>query len=144
MRLGITLKLSPNSLTIYQVPAQRNVSCRRSYPETKCVQGTDRCQHPDIIHTVFSTYNYWSCLPFLCYPNNKSKRYFNLRMLYKTFTCILSGLVPILTRNASNALMGGRLAVYVLFNSISVISGRIKVNNERLCAMELRLRRFRL
>ena len=35
---------------------------------------------------------------------------------------------------------------YVLFNSISVISGRWKVDNERLCAMELRLRlrRFHL
>ena len=32
-----------------------------------------------------------------------------------------------------------------LFNSISVISGRCEVDNERLCAMELRLRlrRFR-
>ena len=28
----------------------------------------------------------------------------------------------------------------VLFNSISVISGRWEVDNERLCAMELRLR----
>ena len=28
---------------------------------------------------------------------------------------------------------------YVLFNSISVISGRWKVDNERLCAMKLRL-----
>ena len=35
---------------------------------------------------------------------------------------------------------------YVLFNSISVILGRLKVDNERLCAMELclQLRRFRL
>ena len=35
---------------------------------------------------------------------------------------------------------------YVLFNSISVISGRYAGNNGRLCAMELRLRlgRFRL
>ena len=35
---------------------------------------------------------------------------------------------------------------YVLFNSISVISGQWKVDNERLCAVELRLwlRRFRL
>ena len=35
---------------------------------------------------------------------------------------------------------------YVLLNSVSVISGRWKVDNERLCAMELclRLRRFRL
>ena len=35
---------------------------------------------------------------------------------------------------------------YVLFNSISVISGRCAGNNERLCATELRLRlgRFRL
>ena len=35
---------------------------------------------------------------------------------------------------------------YVLFNSISAISGRWKVDNEMLCAMELRLwlRRFRL
>ena len=33
---------------------------------------------------------------------------------------------------------------YVLFNSISVISGRCLADNERLCAMELRLwlRRF--
>ena len=28
---------------------------------------------------------------------------------------------------------------YVLFNTISVISGRWKVDNERLCAMKLRL-----
>ena len=35
---------------------------------------------------------------------------------------------------------------YVLFNNISVISGRCLDNNERLCAMELRLgmRRFHL
>ena len=35
---------------------------------------------------------------------------------------------------------------YVLFNSISVISGRCSDDNERLCAMELRLRlrRFHL
>ena len=35
---------------------------------------------------------------------------------------------------------------YILFNSISVISGRQEVDNERLCAVEphLRLRRFRL
>ena len=35
---------------------------------------------------------------------------------------------------------------YVIFNSIPVISGRWKVDNERLCAMELRLwlSRFRL
>ena len=34
---------------------------------------------------------------------------------------------------------------YILFSSFSVISGRLKVDNERLCAMELRLRlrRFR-
>ena len=32
------------------------------------------------------------------------------------------------------------LRLYVLFNSISVISGWRKVDNERLCAMELRLR----
>ena len=33
-----------------------------------------------------------------------------------------------------------------LFNSIAVISGRLEVDNDRLCAMEprLRLRRFRL
>ena len=38
------------------------------------------------------------------------------------------------------------LRFYVLFNSISVISGRWADDNERLCAMEprLRLRRFRL
>ena len=38
------------------------------------------------------------------------------------------------------------LRFYVLFNSILVISGQRKVDNERLCAMELRLRlrRFRL
>ena len=42
--------------------------------------------------------------------------------------------------------MDGWLAIYALFNSISVISGRWEVDNERLCAMELRvrLRRFRL
>ena len=37
------------------------------------------------------------------------------------------------------------LRFYVLFNSISVISGRWEVDKERLCAMELRLwLRFRL
>ena len=38
------------------------------------------------------------------------------------------------------------LRFYVLFNSISVISGRCEIDNGRLCAMELRLRlrRFRL
>ena len=38
------------------------------------------------------------------------------------------------------------LRFYVLFDSISVISGRWEVDNERLGAMELclRLRRFRL
>ena len=38
------------------------------------------------------------------------------------------------------------LRFYVLFNSISVISGRCLGDNERLCAMELRLRlrRFHL
>ena len=38
------------------------------------------------------------------------------------------------------------LRYYVLCDSISVISGRCEVGNERLCAMEarLRLRRFRL
>ena len=38
------------------------------------------------------------------------------------------------------------LRFYVLFNSISVISGRCLDDNERLCAMELhlRLRRFHL
>ena len=37
------------------------------------------------------------------------------------------------------------LRFYVLFNNISVISGQWEVDNERLCAMELRLRlsRFR-
>ena len=39
-----------------------------------------------------------------------------------------------------------QLRFYVLFNSVSVILGRWEVDNERLCAMELRLglRRFRL
>ena len=32
------------------------------------------------------------------------------------------------------------LRFYVLFNSIPVISGRFSDDNERLCAMELRLR----
>ena len=38
------------------------------------------------------------------------------------------------------------LRFYVLFNSISVITGRCSDDNERLCAMELRLRlrRFHL
>ena len=38
------------------------------------------------------------------------------------------------------------LRFYVLFNSITVISGRCLDDNERLCAMELRLRmrRFHL
>ena len=38
------------------------------------------------------------------------------------------------------------LQFYVLFNNISVISGRCKDDNEKLCAMEpiLPLRRFRL
>ena len=38
------------------------------------------------------------------------------------------------------------LLFYILFNSVSVISGRWEVDNERLCAMELclGLRRFRL
>ena len=31
------------------------------------------------------------------------------------------------------------LQFYILFNSISVISGRWEVGNERLCAMEVRL-----
>ena len=31
------------------------------------------------------------------------------------------------------------LLFYVLFNSISVISGKWEVDNERLCAMQLRL-----
>ena len=37
------------------------------------------------------------------------------------------------------------LRFYILFNSVSVISGRWEVDNERLCAMELHLwlRRFR-
>ena len=36
------------------------------------------------------------------------------------------------------------LHFYVLFNSVSVISGQREVDNERLCAMELslQLRRF--
>ena len=32
------------------------------------------------------------------------------------------------------------LRFYVLFNSISIITGRCSDDNERLCAMELRLR----
>ena len=36
--------------------------------------------------------------------------------------------------------MVGDLRFYVLFNSILVISGRWEVDNERLCAMEFRLR----
>ena len=38
------------------------------------------------------------------------------------------------------------LRLYVLFNSISVITGPLEFDNERLCATELRLRleRFRL
>ena len=38
------------------------------------------------------------------------------------------------------------LLFYILFNSISVISGRFEIDNERLCAMEpcLRLAKFRL
>ena len=32
------------------------------------------------------------------------------------------------------------LLFYVLFNSVSFISGRREVDNERLCAKELRLR----
>ena len=38
------------------------------------------------------------------------------------------------------------LRFYVFFNSMSVISGRLEVDYDRLCAMELRLglRRFRL
>ena len=32
------------------------------------------------------------------------------------------------------------LRFYVLLNSVSVISGEWEVDNERLCAMELRLR----
>ena len=37
------------------------------------------------------------------------------------------------------------LRFYVLFNTVSVISGQWEVDNERLCAMQLRLRlrRFR-
>ena len=46
----------------------------------------------------------------------------------------------------SNNLWMDDLRFYVLFNSISVISGRCMDDNERLCAMEvrLRLRRFHL
>ena len=33
--------------------------------------------------------------------------------------------------------MEGCHSIYVLFNSISVISGRREVDNEKLCAMEL-------
>ena len=38
------------------------------------------------------------------------------------------------------------LQFYVLFNSVSIISGQWEIDNERLCAMELhlQLRRFRL
>ena len=36
------------------------------------------------------------------------------------------------------------LRFYVLFNSISVTSGRYLDDNERLCAMELRLRLKRI
>ena len=36
------------------------------------------------------------------------------------------------------------LQIYILFNSVSVISGQWEVDNERLCAMELRLRLRRL
>ena len=32
------------------------------------------------------------------------------------------------------------LRFYVLFDSVSIISGRWEVDNEKLCAMELRLR----
>ena len=34
--------------------------------------------------------------------------------------------------------MDGDLRFYILFNSISVISGRFLDDNERMCAMELR------
>ena len=46
----------------------------------------------------------------------------------------------------SNGWMMDDLRFYVLFNSNSVISGRCLDDNERLCAMELRLRlrRFHL
>ena len=47
--------------------------------------------------------------------------------------------------NVKNGWMGV-LQFYVLFNSVTVISGRWEVGNESLCAVELRLRlrRFRL
>ena len=35
---------------------------------------------------------------------------------------------------------GGRFAIYVRFNNISVISGRWAVDNEKLCTVEPRLR----
>ena len=40
--------------------------------------------------------------------------------------------------------MAGCLEIYILFNNISVISGQLEDNNERLCATEtsLQLERF--
>ena len=42
--------------------------------------------------------------------------------------------------NMSFGWMMDDMQVYVLLNSISIISGRCKVDNERLCATELHLR----
>ena len=51
-----------------------------------------------------------------------------------------------LFRLKTNRSLTPDLRFYVLFNSISVISGRRADDNDRICAMEprLRLRRFRL
>ena len=51
---------------------------------------------------------------------------------------------PVLNSTMENGWMDD-LRFYILFNSISVISGRLADDNERLCAMapRLRLRRFR-
>ena len=62
----------------------------------------------------------------------------------KTFVILLSMSFYILSQDTYGWL--NDLRFYVLFNSISVISERGEVDNERLCAMESRitLRRFRL
>ena len=57
--------------------------------------------------------------------------------------------ITFLAKSAKTTQPGRRMddvRFYVLFNSISVISGRWADNNERFCAMEsrLRLRRFRI
>ena len=66
-----------------------------------------------------------------------------LRESYSTVMCVFG-----LTRRRCMPFMGmdGFFAIFILFNSISVISGRWAVDNERLCTMELslRLRRFHL